>query len=159
MSFSAITEIAFGGTLVPFDISYCCLSEGARGQYVHDLLGLWPTWKNRKNVVLSSLVESFRRLPTPRQITQKARCFLLTLLGTTLFCEIGHEVRIALLNPLHDLDRVATFDWGSITLAYLYYRLDTVYRGAVTRCGFWHVLYVCFLSFLTFFISYIISLY
>ena len=38
MSFSAITGIAFGGTLVPFDIRYCNLSEGARGQYVRDLL-------------------------------------------------------------------------------------------------------------------------
>ena len=72
-------------------------------------------------MVLSSLVESFRRLPTttPRQITQKARCFLLILLGTTLFCETGHEVNIVLLGPLRDLDRVATFDWGSATLAYL----------------------------------------
>ena len=95
-------------------------------------------------MVFSSLVESFRRLPTttPCQIVQKARCFLLILLGTTLFCETGHEVSIALLSPLHDLGRVATFDWGSAALAYLYYRLDTVYRGAVTMCGFWHVLHV-----------------
>ena len=112
MSFSAITGIAFRGTLVPFDISYCRLFEGTQGQYVRDLLGFLLTWKNRKNVVLSSLVESFRRLPTttPRQITQKARCFLLILLGTTLFCETGHEVNIAFLSPLRDLDRVATFD-------------------------------------------------
>ena len=112
MSFSAITGITFGGTLVPFDVNYCHLSEGARGQYVRDLLGFLPTWKNRKNVVLSSLVESFRRLPTttPRQITQKVRCFLLILLGTTLFCETGHEVSIVFLGPLRDLDRVAMFD-------------------------------------------------
>ena len=144
MSFSAITGLAFGGTPVPFDIGYCYLSEGARGQYVRDLLGFLPAWKNRKNVVLSSLVESFKRLPTttPRQIIQKARCFLLILLGTTLFCETGHEVSIALLSPLRDLDQVATFDWGSAALSYLYYRLDTVCRGAVTMCGFWHVLHV-----------------
>ena len=138
MSFSAITGIAFGGTPVPFDISYCYLSEGARGQYVRDLLGFLPVWKNRKNVVLSSLVESFKRLPTttPRQIAQKARCFLLILLGTTLFCETGHEVSIALLSPFRDLGQVSTFDWGSATLSYLYYRLDNVCRGAVTMCGF-----------------------
>ena len=59
MSFSAITGIAFAGTPVPFDVSYCHLSEGVRGQYVRDLLGFLPTWKNRKNVVLSSLVKSF----------------------------------------------------------------------------------------------------
>ena len=72
-------------------------------------------------MVLSSLVESFRRLPTitPRQITQKARCFLLILFGTTLFCENGHEVNIALLGPLRDLDRVATFDWGSTVLIFI----------------------------------------
>ena len=112
MSFSAITRIAFRGSPIPFDVRYCHLYEGARGQYVRDLLGFLPTWKNRKNVVLSSLVESFRHLPTtiPRQITQKAKCFLLILLGTTLFCETGHEVSIALLGPLRDLDRVATFD-------------------------------------------------
>ena len=71
MSFSAITGIAFEGALVPFDVSYCRLSKGVWGQYVRDLLGFLPTWKNRKNVVLSFLVESFRRLPTttPRQIT------------------------------------------------------------------------------------------
>ena len=95
-------------------------------------------------MVLSSLVESFRRLPTttPHQITKKARCFLLILLGTTLFCETGHEASIALLGPLCDLDRIATFDWGSTALAYLYYRLDTVCRGTVTMCGFWHFLHV-----------------
>ena len=60
MSFSAITGIAFGGIPVPFDSSYCRLSDNARGQYVRDLLGFLPTWKNRKNVVLSSLIESFR---------------------------------------------------------------------------------------------------
>ena len=43
MSFSAITRITFGGTPVPFNISYCSLSEGARGQYVRDLLGFLPT--------------------------------------------------------------------------------------------------------------------
>ena len=112
MSFSAITGIAFGGAPVPFDVSYYHLSEGARGQYVRDLLGFLPTWKNQKNVVLSSLVEIFRRLPTttPRQIIQKVRCFLLILLGTTLFCETGHKVSIALLGPFRDLDRVDTFD-------------------------------------------------
>ena len=70
MSFSTITEIAFGGTLVPFDVGYCHLSESARGQYVRDLLGFLPTWKNRKNIVLSSLIESFRGLTTttPLQI-------------------------------------------------------------------------------------------
>ena len=145
MSFSAITRIAFGGIPVPFDISYCSLSEGARGQYVRDLLEFLPTWKNQKNVVLSSLVESFKRLPTttPRQITQNTRYFLMILLGTTLFCKTVHEVSIVLLSPLRDLDRVATFDWGSAALAYLYYRLDTICRGVVTMCGFWHVLHVC----------------
>ena len=103
-------------------------------------------------MVLSSLIESFRSLltTTPRQITQKVRCFLLILLGTTLFCETGHEVSIALLGPLRDLDQVATFYWGSAALAYLYYRLDTVCRGTVMMCGFWHVLHVCFLILLGF---------
>ena len=112
-------------------------------------------------MVLSSLVESFRRLATttPRQITQKVRCFLLILLGTTLFCETGYEVRIALLSPLRNLDRVAIIDWGSAALAYLYYRLDIVCRGAVMMCGFWHILYVRFLILSYLLISYIIPLY
>ena len=98
-------------------------------------------------MVHSSLVESFRRLSTttPRQIAQKARCFLMILLGNTLFCETNHEISIALLSPLRYLDLVATFDWGSAALTYLYYRLDTVCRGAVTMCRFWHVLHVRFL--------------
>ena len=60
MSFSAITGITFGGAPVPFDVCYCHLSECAQGQYVRDLLGFLLTWKNWKNMVLSSLVESFR---------------------------------------------------------------------------------------------------
>ena len=60
MSFSAITGITFGCAPVPFDVSYCHLSEGVRSQYIRDLLGFLPTWKNQKNMVLSSLVESFR---------------------------------------------------------------------------------------------------
>ena len=145
MRFSAIIGIAFRGIPVPFDISYYNLSEGAKGQYVCDLLGFMLTWKNRKNVMLSSFVKSFRRLPTttPCQIIQKVRCFLLILLGTTLFCETGHEASIVLLGPFRDLDWVATFYWGSAALAYLYYRLDTVCKGTVMICGFWHVLYVC----------------
>ena len=43
MSFSAITGITFEGALVPFDVGYCHLSKGARGQYVRDLLGFLPT--------------------------------------------------------------------------------------------------------------------
>ena len=43
MSFFAITGITFGDTPAPFDISYCRLSEGARGQYVCDMLGFLPT--------------------------------------------------------------------------------------------------------------------
>ena len=97
-------------------------------------------------MVLSSLVESFTPTTIPRQIAQKVRCFLLILLGTTLFCETDHEVNIMLLSPLHDLDRVATFDWGSAALAYLYYRLDTICRGVITMCGFWHVLHVRFFT-------------
>ena len=71
MSFSVITGFTFGCTPVPFEVGCCRLSEGAQGQYVRDLLGFLPSWKNRKNVVLSSLIESFKRLPTttPRQIT------------------------------------------------------------------------------------------
>ena len=47
-----------------------------------------------------------------------------------------YEVSITLLGPLQDISRVVTFDWGSTTLIYLYYRLNTVYRGDVTMCGF-----------------------
>ena len=43
MSFSTITGIAFGGTPVPFDGGCYHLSEGARGQYVRDLLRFLPT--------------------------------------------------------------------------------------------------------------------
>ena len=55
-----------------------------------------------------------------------------------------HEVSITLFSLLQDLSRVATFDWGSTALLYLYYRLNTVYRGAVMMCGFWDVLHVYF---------------
>ena len=55
-----------------------------------------------------------------------------------------YEVSITLLGPLQDLSRVTKFDWGSTALVYLYYRLNTVYRGAVTMCGLWHILHVCF---------------
>ena len=42
-----------------------------------------------------------------------------------------YVVSITLLGPLQDLSRVATFDWGSTALVYLYYRLNTIYKGAV----------------------------
>ena len=112
MSFSAIIGIAFGGTSILFDISCCNLPEDARSRYVRDLLGFVLIWKNRKNVLIFFLFQGFKRLPTttPRQIIQKARCFLLILLGTTILYETGHEVSIALLGPLQDLTRVTTFD-------------------------------------------------
>ena len=50
---------------------------------------------------------------------------------------------------------LSCYIWLAATLAYLYYRFNTVCRGAVIMCGFWHVLYVCFL--IPFYFSFLAS--
>ena len=78
--------------------------------------------------------------------------FLLYLLGTTLFADAASSFDLVFVMPLRDLDLVASFDWGSCALAYLYRGMDETVRQAKRFCGFWHALLVHFLIILLFFL-------
>ena len=83
------------------------------------------------------------------------RSFLLYLLGTTLFADAASSLNLIFVMPLRDLDLVASYDWGSCALAYLYRSMDETVRRARRFCGFWHAVLVYFLysSFVCFFFS------
>ena len=54
------------------------------------------------------------------------------LLGTTLFVDAASSLDLVFMMPMRDLDLVASYDWGSCALAYLYKSMDeTVHRA---RC-------------------------
>ena len=75
------------------------------------------------------------------------RSFLLYLLGTTLFADATNSLDLIFVMPLRDLDLVASYDWGSYALAYLYRGMDETVRKTRHFCGFWHVVLVCSLTF------------
>ena len=81
---------------------------------------------------------------TGREIDQVVRAFLLYLLGTTLFADTASSINMIFLMPLRDLDLVATYDWGSCALAYLYQSIDEIVHGARQFYDFWHVVLVFF---------------
>ena len=76
--------------------------------------------------------------------------FLLYLLGTTLFADAASSLDLAFVMPLRDLDLVATYDWGSCALAYLYRSMDETVRKARHFYGFWDAVLVRSLTFLLF---------
>ena len=84
---------------------------------------------------------------TGQEIYQVVRSFLLYLLGTTLFADAASSLDLIFVMPLRDLDLVASFDWKSYTLAYLYRSMDDTVRRARRFCGFWHAVLVCSLTF------------
>ena len=70
------------------------------------------------------------------------RSFLLYLLGTTLFADATNSLDLVFVMTLRDLDLVASYDWGSCALAYLYRSMDETVRRARRFCGFWHAVLV-----------------
>ena len=80
------------------------------------------------------------------------RSFLLYLLGTTLFADATSSLDLVFVMPLRNLDLVASYDWGSCALAYLYRGMDETVRRARRFCGFWHVVLVRSLIILLFFL-------
>ena len=71
------------------------------------------------------------------------RSFLFYLLGTTLFVDAASSLDLVFVIPLRDLDLMASYDWGSYALAYLYRGMDETVRRARRFYGFWHAILVC----------------
>ena len=67
-------------------------------------------------------------------------CFILLMISCNPFITQPFDAAVHNCSRLAATLSLLIFDWGSAALAYLYYRLDTVYRVVVTM----HVLHVCF---------------
>ena len=64
------------------------------------------------------------------EIDQVVWAFLLYLLGTTLFIDAASSLDLVFLMPLRDLDLIATYNYGSYALAYLFKSKDETVRRA-----------------------------
>lgn len=88
-------------------------------------------------ISLSKLVEQFQNVSddwTDRAIRRAARCYLLFLIGSTLFADKSKtHVHISLLNPLKNLGNISNYSWGSATLAFLYRQLGLATRSGVKQ--------------------------
>ncbi|XP_042510740.1 uncharacterized protein LOC122086086 isoform X2 [Macadamia integrifolia] len=71
---------------------------------------------------------------------QQARCFIMYMLGNTLFSNSSNRISMSMLAYLEDLSRTSEFDWGSAGYAYLLRNLDLL-ALAQTQCvmGAWFV--------------------
>lgn len=157
VSFVAVTGIPCAGDSVPFDASLHLVTPD-RVAYIQTLLGMVPDMKGTHTFKIDSIrtyytQERVATATTGREIDQVVRSFLVYLLGTTLFADAASSLDLVFLMPLRDLDLVATYDWGSCALAFLYKSMDETVRKARRFCGFWHAVLVCsLLSFLFVFV-------
>ena len=90
----------------------------------------------------------YKKIPTtPKEEDQYVRCFLLYTFGCILFCDSGSHVQLDLLPSLVDIDEISSYDWGSASLAHLYYGLSRASRKGLQRVnGFAQALEVKYLN-------------
>ena len=140
VSFSVVTGITCAGDSVPFDAGLHPMMVD-RVAYIQTLLGMVPEMKGTHSLKFDSIRAYYTRervvaATTGREIDQVVRSFLLYLLGSTLFTDAASSLDLVFVMPLRDLDLVATYDWGSCALAYLYRSMDEIVRQARRFCGF-----------------------
>ncbi|XP_031382731.1 protein MAINTENANCE OF MERISTEMS-like isoform X1 [Punica granatum] len=132
LHFSAITGLRVGGQRIPFDLS---LRE--RPEEVVRLLGFLPSGYANGRAPYDQLRKgaTYRPCETEEQIDQYTRCFLLYMIGMSIFT-INHDrtADMCFLSPLRDVDNISRFDWGGAALSTLYANLDGFSRGV--RRGF-----------------------
>ena len=151
VSFTVITGIPYAGESVPLDADLYPMTAD-RVAYIQTLLGIVPEMKGTHSLKFDSIRAHYTRervaaATIGQEIDQVVRSFMLYLLGTTLFADTASFLDLVFVMPLRDLDLVASYDWGSYALAYLYRGMDETVRKARHFCGFWHVVLVCSLTF------------
>ncbi|KAI8546925.1 hypothetical protein RHMOL_Rhmol07G0157300 [Rhododendron molle] len=132
LDFAAITGLRVGGDHLSFDAheaaafndaGYLSEAEADDAKYAQ-LLGFWT-----------------ERLLTDRvEEEQMARCFLLYLLGASLFPNRRNRVHLSLLPASRDVGEIARFDWGGAALGTCYAFMGSLSRGAgVSLGGYWRL--------------------
>ena len=106
--------------------------------YIQTLIGMVPDMKGTHTFKVNSIRTYYTReqvtaATTGHDMDQVVRAFLLYLLGTTLFVDTTSSLDLVFLIPLRDLDLIATYDWGSYALAYLYKSMDETMRRVRLR--------------------------
>ena len=115
-----------------------------------------PPLKGTKTIKFDAILSHYivarvASMTSPAQVDQVAWAFFVYLLGSTLFSNPASLIDLIYLPHLRDLDLISTYDWGSVTLSYLYHGMDALVRGAKRLCGFWHTILVS--SFYLFYVS------
>jgi hypothetical protein len=146
LDFAAITGLRVGGDPIPFDTT-----TGRSAEFQRLMLG--GVLRAEADVAqYAQLLRFWRgRLPADRvEEEQLARCFLLYLLGASLFPNRRNRVHLSLLPALRDVGEVARFDWGGAALGTCYAFMGSLSRGAgVSLGGYWRVweVHLFFISF------------
>ena len=138
-------EVIFG---LPIDgevlVGPTAVENGDWSQVCGELLGFTPPNDNKtlvgQRIMISRLVEAIAApLPhdaTEIQIHQYARCFILALLGDTLFVDkSGDRVHLMFLHFMRNLHDPPQYSWGSGCLAWLYRELCRASEKGASQIG------------------------
>ncbi|KAI8551106.1 hypothetical protein RHMOL_Rhmol06G0159300 [Rhododendron molle] len=131
LDFAAITGLRVGGDPIPFDIA-----TGRQAAFQREMLG-YELKAEADDAKYAQLLGFWtERLPTDRvEEEQMARCFLLYLLGASLFPNRRNRVHLSLLPALRDVGEIARFDWGGAALGTCYAFMGSLSRGAGVSLG------------------------
>ncbi|GMP47320.1 hypothetical protein CsSME_00015109 [Camellia sinensis var. sinensis] len=130
---SMLTGIGVGGDPIPFGTD---MDEWEAAQIY--LLGEVPPLARPGFVRYSWFEVQFRVQPalveeapmTQEAVERYARCFLMFLLGATIFANRANTVPLCLLSALVDVTQILRYDWGGAALATLY-----GYMSSSSRCS------------------------
>lgn len=107
------------------------------------------TRKNRGGAIrFQTLHQLYYSHVENRRYVEAARCYLLALVGSTLFIDKSMTyVGMQYVLPLVNLNRVHRFAWGACALAHLYDELSEVSKSKVKQLGgYMTLLQVIFIS-------------
>ena len=138
-------EVIFG---LPIDgkvlVGPTAVEDGDWSQVCRELLGFTPPNDNKtlvgQRIMINRLVKAIAApLPhdaTEIQIHQYARCFILALLGDTLFVnKSGDRVHLMFLHFMRNLHDPSQYSWGSGCLAWLYRELCRASEKGASQIG------------------------
>ncbi|KAI8559478.1 hypothetical protein RHMOL_Rhmol04G0177100 [Rhododendron molle] len=127
LDFSVITGLRVGGDLMPYDAT-----TGRSAEFQRLLLG-YVLRAEKEDAQYAQLLDLWKEPPKRRvEEEQMTRCFLLYMLGASLFPNRRNRVHLSFLSALRNVGEIARFDWGRIALGLWTYEVLGTYPPKTT---------------------------
>ncbi|XP_058223034.1 protein MAINTENANCE OF MERISTEMS-like [Rhododendron vialii] len=135
LDFAAITDLRVEGDPIPYDAT-----AGRDPKLQRRLLG-YKLRAKKGDTPYPQLLEFWTEpLESRVQEEQMARCFLVYVLGVSLFPNRRNRVHLSFLQALRNIEEIAHFDWGGTALGACYAFMGSLSQEAGKSLGgYWRL--------------------